>query len=227
MKQKQSGFTIIELMISTTIFSLILMLCLAGILQITKMYYGGITQSRTREAARTIVDEIAEAIRFTNQDIQLTDSSILGPQVALGDNAGGYFCIGLKRYTYAIDRQMKADPAPDTKQIRHALWEDEVDQLTGCMPPLPNPEEFLNQEVPSANGKDLLSENMRIFEMSIQDYDPARRTYQVSIGVAYGDDDLLSPRPEETPTELTCEGAFLGVEFCATTNFLVTVQKRL
>ena len=36
--KKQSGFTIIELMISTTIFSLVLMICMAGILQITKIH---------------------------------------------------------------------------------------------------------------------------------------------------------------------------------------------
>lgn len=224
MIKEQRGFTIIELMISTTIFSLILMLCLAGILQITKMYYGTVTQTRTREAARTVVDEIAEAIRFTSQDIQTTPASLTGPEVDLADESVGYFCIGLKRYTYALDRQMKAEPSATTKQLRHAIWQDEVDGLSGCTAPAAG---FLNEETPSAGGRDLLSENMRLYEMSITVRDEVRKTYDVSIGVAYGDDDLLSPRPVDAPTELTCEGAFAGVEFCATTNFLVTVQKRL
>ncbi len=218
MKTQRKGFTIIELMIATTIFSLVLMLCLAGIMQITKMYYRGVTQAKTRETARTVVDEIAEAIRFSSQDISI-GTGVVGPQVDIGTNATGYFCIGQKRYTYAIDRQVKADPVTTpSKQQRHALW---VDQPLSCIGAVD-----LTQEQPSPDGTSLLSENMRLYDFSVVRTDPYQNLYRVRIGVAYGDDDLLSVK-ENDATQLTCEGAFVGVEFCSTTNFLVTVQKRL
>lgn len=216
--QHKGGFTIIELMIATTIFSLVLMLCLNGVMQITKMYYQGMTQARTRDAARTVIDEIAETVRFTNQDIVISPI-VSGPQVKLGDNPVGYFCLGPKRYTYAIDRVVKKAPANNSKQIKHALW---VDQPAGCTGAAD-----LTIDTPSANGTSLLSENMRLFKMDIELTDSVKKLYRIGIGVAYGEDDLLNPKPTENPTELTCEGAFRGIEFCAVSKFLVTVQKRL
>lgn len=218
-KKKQSGFTVIELMISTTIFSLVLMLCMSGILQITKMYYRGITQTKTREVARSITDEIGEAVRFTNQSVAI-GPVVNGPQINdLSANSVGYFCIGQKRYSYAIDRQVKSTPVANTKQKKHALW---VDQTLNC-----SSAADLNVDVPTANGRDLVPQNMRLYELSIVEKDAVKNIYNISVGVAYGDDDLLFPRPAGSPTELTCEGGFVGVEFCATTNYDVTVQKRL
>lgn len=219
MKGHKSGFTIIELMISTTVFSLVLMLCLAGIMQITKMYYRGVTQARTREVARTIVDEIAEAIRFSSKDIVI-GNGVIGPQIDESDDdeSVGYFCIGQKRYTYAIDRQVKESPKANTKEQRHALWLDQPETCQGAAD--------LTQDEPSPDGKSLLAENMRLYELSVEQVDPIQRIYTIKIGVAYGDDDLLSVKENDT-TQLTCEGAFVGSEFCSTTNFLVTVQKRL
>lgn len=217
--RRKSGFTIIELMIATTVFSLVLMICLAGIMQITKMYYRGVTQARTREVARTVVDEIAEALRFTNQDV-LVGTPVVGPQIDEADDGKsvGYFCIGLKRYTYAIDRIVKNSPKDGTKEQRHALWVDQPTVCTGAVD--------LTKEQPSPDGKSLLAENMRLYDLTVRQTDPIQRLYAVSIGVAYGEDDLLSVK-EDDPTRLTCEGAFVGAEFCSTTNFLVTVQKRL
>ena len=219
--KKQKGFTIIELMIATTVFSLVLMVCLAGILRITKMYYRSVTQNKTREVARSVVDEIGEAIRFTNQPIQI-GTTIIGPQIndtSKDADDTGYFCVGKKRYTYALDRQVKTSPKDNTKQKRHALW---LDKPLSCNGPA-----SLADDIPTADGKDLLPENMRLYNLSVASADSSNDTYKISVGVAYGDDDLLSPRPDDKPTELSCEGAFVGVEFCATTNLSVTVQKRL
>lgn len=217
--KRQQGFTIIELMIATTVFSLILTVCLAGIMQITKMYYRSVTQTRTREVSRTIVDEIAEAIRFSNQRVQI-GASVSGPQINdLNSPDTGYFCIGQKRYTYAIDRQVKSAPVASTKQKMHALWVDKP--VTGCVQAAD-----LDEETPSLDGKDLVPENMRLTDFSLVLRDADTNMFDISVGVAYGDDDLLRIDPDAA-SELTCEGAFVGVEFCATTRLLVSVEKRL
>jgi prepilin-type N-terminal cleavage/methylation domain-containing protein len=218
--RKQQGFTIIELMIATTIFSLILTMCMAGIMQITKMYYRATTQAKTREVARSIIDEIAETIRFSNQEIQIV-GSVDGPQVdpASSNPDSAHFCLGAKRYSYAIDRQVSRSPSQSvgSKQQKHALWVDSSD----CSGPAD-----LEADTPSVGGKDLVPENMRLYDLRIELRDPVQRTYFVSVGVAYGDDDLLRVK-QDNQDVLTCEGAFVGVEFCATTTLSVTVQKRL
>lgn len=228
-QQKQSGFTIIELMIATTVFSVVLMICLAGVLQITKMYYRGVTQNKTREAARSITDEISEAIRFSSGTISIPSGQVSGPQVDPDDDspdvAVGYFCIGQKRYTYAIDRQMKENPSVDTrlKHKKHVLW---VDQPETC-----SQAEDLDNPRTDLNGRDLLQENMRLYSLQIQQLTKENGTllpdtYRIDVGVAYGDNDLLRPKADR-PDELSCEGTFAGVEFCATTKYSVIAEKRL
>jgi prepilin-type N-terminal cleavage/methylation domain-containing protein len=216
-ENRQNGFTIIELMIATTVFSLVLMVCLGGVMQITKMYYRAVTQAKTREAARLVVDEISEAIRFSNQDIIIAPP-VAGPQVAVGTSSTSYICIGHRRYSYAIDRQVKSSPAARTKEQRNALWQDQPATCNGAAD--------LTVASPSVDGKSLLGENMRLYDFGVKLVDPVQRIYEVRVGIAYGDDDLLNVKTTDA-SQLTCEGAFVGVEFCATTNFLVTVQKRL
>ncbi|MCA9346308.1 prepilin-type N-terminal cleavage/methylation domain-containing protein [Candidatus Saccharibacteria bacterium] len=219
-QRNQTGFTIIELMIATVIFSLVLMVCLAGIMQITKMYYRTVTQNKTREVARSIIDELGESLRYSSAAYN-SGSPVIGPQIELSnDNYIGYFCVGQKRYSYAIDRQVSTKLDAERKQIKHALWVD-TSQCDG-----PADLNSANSE-PSANGADLVPENMRLFKLSISNVDSSNSVYRIEVGVAYGDDDLLFPKPEENPTELTCEGAINASEFCATVILSETVQKRL
>jgi hypothetical protein len=67
-----------------------------------------------------------------------------------------------------------------------------------------------------------LGENMRLTRFDIA-YNPTVQTYTVSIGVAYGDDDLL----EVSNQTKSCKSAFSGTEFCAVSNISLTVERRL
>src|SRR6266498_3833396 len=60
-----NGFTIIELMVATTIFSIVLMVILASFLQIGRMFYKGISINNTNEATRTLVDDITSDIKLS------------------------------------------------------------------------------------------------------------------------------------------------------------------
>src|SRR3990172_9120101 len=66
------GFTIVELMIATTIFSVILLIVTFGMLQIGRTYYKGITLTKTQNAARSIIDTISQDIQFSGEGV--TDS---------------------------------------------------------------------------------------------------------------------------------------------------------
>ena len=218
-EEKQTGFTILELMIATTVFSLVLMLALAGITQITKIYYHGVTLAHTQEVARGVIDEIGESIRFSKDIIVIPESPVpVGPIIDLGNPDiypdTGYICVGTNRYTYAIDRQLKNTPTPNAKEKVRVLW---VDQPTSCTGPAE-----LSSEIPIA-GRELLSENMRLARFSVKE-SQIKDTYTVDISVVYGDDDLLFPESDGT---VTCKSSFVGADFCGFSNLSVSVFRRL
>ena len=97
---KSKGFTIIELLIATTVFSIILVGLLSVFVQISRMYYKGINMSNTQNATRTITQDLVDDIRF--------GSSAPNAAGASGGTASGYFCVGTHRYTYYLGQQVGA-----------------------------------------------------------------------------------------------------------------------
>ncbi len=79
--KNQSGFTIIELMIATLVFSVILVVITVGVLYFTKSYYHGVYQSSTQNAARSITESVMDSVRFGS-----------GVPVVKGSN--NFFCAG-------------------------------------------------------------------------------------------------------------------------------------
>src|SRR6185437_9676288 len=61
---RAAGFTIVELMIAAAIFSLVLILLSYGVIRFNQAYYGGLVQSSTQNAARSIIDNISQAIQL-------------------------------------------------------------------------------------------------------------------------------------------------------------------
>lgn len=90
-KLNSRGFTIIELLIATVIFSLILLIITGAIIQFSKIYYKGVATSKTQEVARSIVDEVSRAAQFTSESVK-KDTAALDPS--------GAWCLGDKRFSY-------------------------------------------------------------------------------------------------------------------------------
>jgi prepilin-type N-terminal cleavage/methylation domain-containing protein len=68
MKRTNSkGFTIIELLIATVIFSVILLVITGAIVQFGRIYYKGVVQSRTQERTRAITDSVVRNIQFSEE----------------------------------------------------------------------------------------------------------------------------------------------------------------
>jgi prepilin-type N-terminal cleavage/methylation domain-containing protein len=224
-REKQTGFTIIELMISTVVFTLVLMMVTAGIVQISRMYYQGIISARTQDTARSIVEEISQSIQFSNQSVvfpQLHPDTEPGPVVEAGENDTFWFCIGTKRYTYAIDRQRSATPSSESvdKEKLHVLWTDEP--VGGCaeasVPPGP-----ANLSDPNlANGTELIDQNMRINKLVITSQNG--ENWNITLSIASG---------EEFDFELNasgmrvCKGGAVSAQFCAVSELTTSVAKRI
>ena len=87
----QKGFTIVELLIATSVFSILLVILLTSLLRISQMFYKGVNMSRTQETARNVLQYITDDLQFYKQ-----------PPV-IGSN---YFCIGNHRYAYQLGNQV-------------------------------------------------------------------------------------------------------------------------
>lgn len=92
--KSEGGFTLLELLIATSVFSIVLLIVTSGIIRLGQSYYKGIIQSRTQETARSAATEISRSFQFAGGD------KVNGG----GDNQ---FCIGDTRYTYFLNQQVK------------------------------------------------------------------------------------------------------------------------
>lgn len=224
----QSGFTIIELMISTVVFSLVLMSASVAIIQIGKKFSRGVTYTRTQEVARSTVEEISQSIQFTNESIKVpnypVDADTVGPEIEPGSEDTFFFCVGPRRFTFAVDRKKSDTTDVDNKEKAHVFWVDLP--ASGCANAVSTGPASLDETNPSGDaavnkGYELLDDNMRITRLSVSPY--SNGSWRISLSIAKGDDDLLFVRDGRT----TCEGSIYGAEHCAVSEISVTVNKRV
>lgn len=207
--QKQHGFTIIELMVATAVFAVLLLVITFGILQISRVYYKGITESNTQNTARTIADIIGQSIQFSGGNI-VTTTSEPGEVRA--------FCIGNERFSYVAGRQQIDPPRSlGQNQTYHAIVQDTVAGCSGSTGPQAN---FITS--PTVNGRELLSPNMRLSNLRVVSL--GSNLYRVEVRVVYGDDDLLE---DPTGPGARCISVRAGTQFCAVSELSTIVRKRV
>lgn len=91
---RQFGFTIIELLIATAVFSFVLIIFLTAFLRTGQLFYKGIYTSRVQEDARIVVQDISDDIEFYKS------------QPIIPASPANYFCVGIHRYTYYLGQQV-------------------------------------------------------------------------------------------------------------------------
>jgi prepilin-type N-terminal cleavage/methylation domain-containing protein len=195
------GFTFVELLISSAVFSVVLLLCAVGIVQVGKMFYKGVTINRTQDTARRVADDLSQSIQFGNtQTGNFRQTGISGSNLSL--------CLGEVRYTYNTGVALSAN--------QHVLWKDRIATGASCTPV------NLSVPVPSINGVELLGENMRIPRINVPP--PSSGVWSVDIIVAYGEDTDIFLNPSN-PTQ--CKSSNIGGQFCAVSRINTNVIKRL
>ena len=212
-KRSDKGFTLVELMIATVVFSTVLLLATTGVINIGKLYYKGITTARTQETARSVIDDVSRSVQLTEGEIKSS-----------GDPAPYLVkCIGKDRYTYRIDTKVEGN--------NQGLWLDEITEGGTC-----SPYDFTDPVAEGSDGKELLSTNMRLLDFDISEDGSDRTRVNVKVGVAYGDSDLLthcSPDDSENPgpcagnpSNAQCKSTNSGGSFCAVSNLETFVKRR-
>ena len=228
------GFTIIELLIATAVFSVVLLVITSGVILFTDNYYKGVTQANTQAVARNVSSTIGQALQFSGAAYPYQPLSSPYPAVKA-------FCVSGVRYTYVLGRKVVPPPATidsSGTQTRDALVTQDFGSAASCLDTPTNPIKDITAGLPSG-AKELLNKNMWLSNLTIQS--GPGNSYAVNIQVAYGDADLLCnpslsgntycnsgdtmPAGDYTP-ELQCKSQ-AGSQFCAVSTLNTVVQQRL
>lgn len=217
-EQKQQGFTIVELLIASAVFSVVLIGALAGFLQIGRVFHKGTSTAATNETAKQILNDISDSVQ--------TAASVSGVQ-----EGGGYkyYCIGNIRYTYYVGRAVDTSGTDSfITNNKYGLIKDFLPGSSTCVPPCPQPPGVCaDGHTRWVSPVELLGDNMRLQELKIQpnptispDY------YTISVVVAYGDDDLLELETPSNPGSMRCRGtSSQGEQFCAVARFSTSLKR--
>lgn len=241
---KACGFTIVELMISTVVFSLVLLMCLAGIVQVSRAYYKGISHSRTQEAGRLVMEEISRTIQLSGSPVVSNPPAeeYHGPEIPALDEEGnqvsydleeatGSFCAGNKLYSYVIDRKVAEDDI-EGKQIQHAMVSQDALCSDGIASEV-NLSADLESTVLDSGKRSLLNEDMRLTKFVVEPVDGnvartknGSQLWRVEVSIAYGDSDLLRYEDDRGNNRVTCRPG-TGNEFCAIVELSTIVSRRI
>lgn len=214
---KQGGFTIVELMLAMTIFSLILIAASAGIVQISRLYYKSAITSRTQDNARSIVTELSRSLQFSGATPVINNT---GVEYTSGKPVRSV-CIGSLRFSYVLDQQV-GDDTP------YVLWRD--NEADSACTPLDVTDSNLGSV---SEGIELIGENSRITRLNIENN--RAKEYSVQLTVAYGDSDLFlaldaSGDEASDPADIVryiCRPSGPSTQFCATAEIETLATRRL
>lgn len=214
MPSRSRGFTVIELLIAMSVFSLVLLIVTVGIMQISRVYYKGVTESSVQSTARSITETIAQAIQFNGGTVLATPGAPSTPPAG-----GSYaFCVNSQQFSYRPGYKL-VDTTPGTNETRHALVQRTMSGCSGSAQ---------NMSGISVIGRELLAPNMRLANLTVESL--GGKLYRVHVRVVYGDDDLLwSPSGNGAGAEApdaACRGG-AGQQFCSVSDLSTVVISRV
>lgn len=203
------GFTIIELLIATVVFSVILVVILAAFVQISRLFYKGVNMSNTQDDTRRALNDIAS-------DIQFASSS--PPSACTGSGCPNYFCVGNHRYTFFLGAQVGyTSPAGIYR-------EDE----TGNCPPPTGP-----TAVKTGSADQLLGNGMQLNSIKISCDGIACHLHAHVIfyggtpqGLFVSTDNPSSKTPWKEP-DADCTGALISSQYCSTADYSSTILEKI
>jgi prepilin-type N-terminal cleavage/methylation domain-containing protein len=221
-RSDRRGFTLIELMIATLVFSMVLLVLTAGIMEIGRVYYKGVASTRTQEVARSIADDIGRSVQFAGGTVIQTGS------MPNNVNVRG-FCVNNRRYSYIPSVQLST--AGQRKFVADTV-------ASGCGSGTTPLSQGQMNNAAAFPGQELLGNGMRIVALQLTQSPADPSLYDLTIRVAFGDDGVLcSPSAGDcgatttstnlSNTDLQCKSSRLSSQFCAMTEIKTTVTKRI
>lgn len=200
-RRNQKGFTVVEFLIATAVFSSVLLVCSYAVVHIGRMYFKGSLTSRTQDTSRRVGEDIAQAIQFS-----------AGGTAPRNGGSGSLlsWCIGTIQYSYATDRALG--------NTGHVLWKSRIPATDSDCTPCD-----LTQQTPCGAGEELLGDRMRIPRFNLTTNAASAMT-TVDLVISYGE----SADMFETGSNFTiCKGINASGDFCAVSAYYTIVGRRL
>lgn len=225
---RSQGFTIVEFMVATAVFGVVLLAVSAAIVSIGRSYQRSLYISSTQATTSNLVDTIGQAMKFSSEQIVVSSHGIEPTKTHS-------LCIGNRQFLYVLGRQMgSTDPGTGTANaiITRPNENCALTSIHASTPP------------PTALGtsQELLGNGMRLVNLVASDPE-SDGIFTVTVRVVYGEDDLLcSPTISDTcepgSTTLLTDNQLLasrdlqcrpgiGSQFCAVSELSNSVYRRL
>lgn len=214
--KRQGGFTIIELMIATAIFSVILLLISAAIIQVGRAYYKGLNETATAARASAVVDELTQLVRYSGSQIYTYEN------VTVGSDEVQAICAGKTMYVY-----IRGDAVGVAG--RQGLVSYPVSACNEGNVKTPA------TAISVARAREHLGEGMRIARLEVLN---SGDVFNISLRLLNGPADLIcSPTVSNCTTELTADQfrtqtdlscrSDTGNQFCSVSEINTTVTRRV
>ena len=231
-KLSAQGFTIVELMIATSILAIILLMATVIMINVGDIYYKGVSEARAQDTVRSIADDVAQNLQLADQAPMFCPVSTC-PTNSTNPTSPDAICIGETRYTYVMYDEIGVQ----SQSQYHVLWRDQAP--SGTCTPVPG-FNTSNLAASDPSGLELMTSSGRLTSFSVSLTSP----YTVNVGIAYGSDSLLCVNggsatndcnnnasstqlhPPPPNSQILCKG-HASQQFCATANLSVTVSQRL
>ena len=190
--RSERGLTITETLITITILSFIIVLCLGLIIFIGRIYNRGIQDNKLQESSRRISTSVSEAIRTSGVEV-IPLASAPDPLTPTSDWYG--YCIGNVQYSFKLNVQLIADDGK-TSDRQGGLTADQTEQAfivsracskSGSADPDPNPPNF-DPALGADQQFELLHDRMRILEFGIDRVGDNDNLYDIRLKMAVGGD---------------------------------------
>lgn len=238
LRNNQKGMTLIELLIATTVFSMVLLIVLYAFLFVSKDYTRSYAESQTQEAARNIVEDIS-------QEVQLNGNSVSTP-VGNSHLKDAYVqCIGQDAYVYQLNVEVLSSTGTHGLVfIPDGCGAAEADIEAGTLPAF------------TSGSQELLGNQMRLGQFEIINSPSDDGSYTINLSIGYGNaldavaypssgaaqcyefgSNTVATPPGGLPCDGSdgantggyidsCPGLSFGGEFCAVSQLSTVVQPR-
>jgi prepilin-type N-terminal cleavage/methylation domain-containing protein len=234
---KHEGFTIIELLIASTVFAIIIMIITVGIINITQSYTKGITENSTQGVARNIINDISQAIQFSpgkitpvnvSTGIVEASSSPFPIDNVYPPTPGTVvygFCVGEREYLYQLGYMLVSPSQP--------VYYGAEDSNNGIIVNPSGPDcPGLNQDTfpvrahvftytksPLSGFSEFLNPDMRLSYLMVCEgvittnggctYEANSNLYSIGVQVSYGNNNLFISTSGTSPPETATDGSTL------------------
>lgn len=224
------GFTIMELMIAITVFSIILLLGTEVMMGVGNLFAKGVNMANVQDDTRNIISNVTTAVQFSGAVL----NNGQGPTAPI-ENTYTYdsgpvptyaYCFGNIRYSFVLG-------FPSSGSWPRTLWVDKMQSASGCSPLNIEPStpncigntKCSNSQ--SGSGADLTGSNMHLASFRIYQYNP--NLYGIFVGLAFGKQDMFessSGQPTVINGNYVCSTA-VGQQYCATSYLSTLATERI